>query len=292
MIEIESSGITHIGRKREQNEDSLFYDDGMGLYVVADGMGGHNAGEVASKLVVETIRDYLNQNPSDNPLQDSINTDVKLSRDARRLLAGIHLSNRIVHQTALKNEDYKGMGSTVSAVYLTDKTFIVANVGDSLVYLVREGKIKLLSVPHTLVAEQAELDPENAELLWNDFKHVLTRAMGVDKSVKADINEIPFCKNDILVISSDGLTDKATPEEILELVAARRSEQACQKLVDLANDRGGDDNITAIVLRIKSDAMNSQSITGWFKKTFQKFLAPIRMRCFNLIEKTHAEDYA
>ncbi len=270
MINIESSGITDIGRRRELNEDSFFYDDGMGLYVVADGMGGHNAGEVASELVVRTIRDYLNQNTAQDTLQDPIKAEDKLSEDARRLLTGIHLSNHIVHQAALKNEDYKGMGSTVSAVYLTDRTFIVANVGDSLVYLIRDGKIKLLSVPHTLVAEQAELDPENAELLWNDFKHVLTRAMGVDKFVKADIKEMPFFKNDILVISSDGLTDKATPEEILELVDDQRSDLACQKLVDLANARGGEDNITAIVLRIKSGANNNGGISGRFKNIFKK----------------------
>ena len=270
MINIESSGITDIGRRRELNEDSFFYDDGMRLYVVADGMGGHNAGEVASELVVRTIRDYLNQNTAQDALQDPIKAEDKLSEDARRLLTGIHLSNHIVHQTALQNEDYKGMGSTVSAVYLTDRTFIVANVGDSLVYLIRDGKIKLLSVPHTLVAEQAELDPENAELLWNDFKHVLTRAMGVDKFVKADIKEMPFFKNDILVISSDGLTDKATPEEILELVDNQRSDRACQKLVALANARGGEDNITAIVLRIKSDANNNSGISGRFKNIFKK----------------------
>jgi protein phosphatase len=244
----------------------------MGLYVVADGMGGHNAGEVASQLVVDTIRDYLNQNSDPDPVQDPIKADGKLSKDARRLLSGIHLSNHVVHQAALQNEDYKGMGSTVSVVYLTDRTFIVANVGDSLVYLIRDGKIKLLSVPHTLVAEQAELDPENAELLWNDFKHVLTRAMGVDKSVKADIKEIPFFRNDILVISSDGLTDKATPEEILELVDNQRSHLACQKLVDLANARGGEDNITAIVLRIKSEVKNNRSLSARFKNIFQKLL--------------------
>ena len=269
MIEIESSGITDIGRRREQNEDSLFYDDRMGLYVVADGMGGHNAGEVASKLVVETIRDYLKQEQTDIPPNDTKKADGKLSKNARRLLAGIRLSNRVVHQTALKNEECKGMGSTVSAVYFTDKTFIVANVGDSLVYLIRDGEINLISVPHTLIAEQAELDPENAELLWNDFKHVLTRAMGVDKSVKADISELPFFRNDILVISSDGLTDKASPEEILELVDNQKSDMACRKLVDLANDRGGEDNITAIVLRIKSDANNNRSITGWVKNIIQ-----------------------
>jgi serine/threonine protein phosphatase PrpC len=143
-----------------------------------------------------------------------------------------------------------------------------------LVYLIRDGEIDLLSVPHTLVAEQAALDPDNAELLWSDFKHVLTRAMGVDESVKADINEIPFYKEDIIVISSDGLTDKASPEEILELVHKQRSDKACQGLVDLANARGGEDNITAIVLRIKSSGNRSGGLMGWFKQTFQKLFQP------------------
>jgi len=270
MIDIESSGITDIGRRREQNEDSLFYDDGMGLYVVADGMGGHKAGEVASKLVVETIRDYINQNRDTDQPERLVDTEEKLSIEAQKLLASIHLSNRVVHQTALDNEDYKGMGSTVSAVYFTENTFIVANVGDSLVYLIRDGDIELLSVPHTLVAEQTALDPDNAEFLWGDLKHVLTRAMGVDESVKADINEIPFFKEDVIVISSDGLTDKASPEEILELVNNRRSDQACQRLVDLANERGGEDNITAIVLRVKSAGNHDPGFRVWLKQMFNK----------------------
>jgi len=274
MIDIESSGITDIGRRREQNEDSLFCDDSMGLYVVADGMGGHQAGEVASKLVVETIRDYIDQNQDDQQPENLVDTDEKLSKEAQRLLASIHLSNRVVHQTALDNEDYKGMGSTVSAVYFTENTFIVANVGDSLVYLIRDGKIELLSVPHTLVAEQAALDPENAELLWSDFKHVLTRAMGVDEFVKADINELPFYKEDIIVISSDGLTDKATPEEILEVVYNQRSDQACQGLVDLANERGGEDNITAIVLKVNSSRNHGRGFMGRLKQTLNKLFRP------------------
>jgi protein phosphatase len=271
MVTIESAGITDIGRRRDQNEDSLFFDDAMGLYVVADGMGGHKAGEVASRLVVETIRDYIKQNQSDGQVKDLMKVDPSLSKEARQLLAGINLSNRIVHQTALSNEDYKGMGSTVSAIYFTNKTFIVANVGDSLIYLIRDGKIELISVPHTLIAEQTELDPENAELLWSDFKHVLTRAMGVDKAVKADINEVPFFKNDILVISSDGLTDKASPEEILELVYKRRSDKACHSLVDLANSRGGDDNITAIVLKVKSSENATRGPMGWIKGILKPF---------------------
>ena len=280
MIEIESSGITDVGRRRKQNEDSLFYNDGMGLYVVADGMGGHKAGEVASKLVVETIRDYIDQNRTDHQPEDLVDADENLSEEARRLLAGIQLSNRVVHDTAQRNEDYKGMGSTVSAVFFTETTFIVANVGDSGIYLIRDGKIELLSVPHTLIAEQTELDPENAELLWGDFKHVLTRAMGVNESVKADINEIPFYKGDIIVICSDGLSDKATPEEILEMANTRRSDKACRKLVDLANARGGEDNITAIVLRVKSRGNHSGNFLGRLKQTLKKI--------FNLNTDKHA----
>ncbi len=271
MAKIESAGISDIGKRRKQNEDSLFLDDRMGLYVVADGMGGHNAGEIASKLVVETIRDYIRQGQSDGPVEELVGIGANLSKEARLLLAGIQLSNRIVHQTALSNEAYRGMGSTVSAVYFTEKTFIVANVGDSLIYLIRDGEIEQLAVPHTLVAEQTERDPENAELLWSDFKHVLTRAMGVDEKVKADISEVPFFKNDILVICSDGLTDKAADEEILELVYNRRSEKACKSLVDLANARGGDDNITAIVLKVTSMGNETGGLTAWIKRSMKSF---------------------
>lgn len=272
MVKIESAGISDIGKRRKQNEDSLFLDDRLGLYVVADGMGGHNAGEVASKLVVETIRDYIRQGQSDDPVEERVGIDANLSKEAQLLLAGIQLSNRIVHQTALSNEAYRGMGSTVSAVYFTEKTFIVANVGDSLIYLIRNGAIEQLAVPHTLVAEQTERDPDNAELLWSDFKHVLTRAMGVDEKVKADINEWPLCKNDILVICSDGLTDKASAEEILELVYNRRSERACKSLVDLANARGGDDNITVIVLKVTSMENEAGGFTAWIKRIMKSFL--------------------
>ena len=272
MVKIESAGISDIGKRRKQNEDSLFLDDRMGLYLVADGMGGHKAGEVASKLVVETIRDYIRQGQVDDPVEELTDADASLSKEARLLLAGIQLSNRIVHQTALSNEAYKGMGSTVSAVYFTEKTFIVANVGDSLIYLIRDGEIEQLAVPHTLVAEQAERDPDNAELLWGDFKHVLTRAMGVDDQVKADINEVPFFKNDIIVICSDGLTDKADAEEILELVYNRRSDKACKGLVDLANARGGDDNITAIVLKVTSMGNETRGLTTWIKRIMKPFV--------------------
>jgi protein phosphatase len=252
MILIESAGITDRGKKRQGNEDSLFLEDSLGLYVVADGMGGHLAGEVASRLVVNTIGEYIKKTNQQNVEDENpISRDQTLSKEANRLLSGIQLSNKVVHETARSNSSYRGMGSTVAAVYFTDGTFIAANVGDSPIYLIRDGKIKLLSVPHTVIAEQAALDPENAERLGMEFRHVLTRAMGTEDSVNADIYEIQCFKDDIVVISSDGLSDKASPEEIQQLVDGNGSDAACRRLVDLANRRGGDDNITAIVLKVK-----------------------------------------
>jgi protein phosphatase len=272
MIVIESAGITDRGKKRKGNEDALFLEDSMGLYVVADGMGGHLAGEVASKMVVDTMGDYV-KSCQEKAEEDPIYCNETLSKEANQLLSSIHLSNKVVHEAARDNNLYRGMGSTVSAVYFTEGTFIAANVGDSPIYLIRDGNIKLLSVPHTVIAEQAALDPANAEKLGMEFRHVLTRAMGTEEYVKADIYELPCFRDDILVISSDGLSDKASPEEIQQLVDGNGSDAACRRLVDLANDRGGDDNITAIVLKVKmvnNTPMKLKRVVAMAKRIFYK----------------------
>lgn len=274
MILIESAGITDRGRKRQANEDALFLEDSMGLYVVADGMGGHLAGEVASRMVVETIGDYIRSCQENAENETPIYCNQTLSKEANRLMSGIHLSNKAVHEAARDNKSYRGMGSTVSAVYFTDGTLIAANVGDSPIYLIRDGHIQLLSVPHTVMAEQSALDPANAEKLGMEFRHVLTRAMGTEESVKADIYEIECFRDDILVISSDGLSDKASPEEIKALVDGNGSDAACRRLVDLANNRGGDDNITAIVLKIKkvnNTPLKFKRMVAMAKRIFYKY---------------------
>jgi protein phosphatase len=279
MVVIESAGITDRGKKREGNEDHLFLDDDLGLYLVADGMGGHRAGEIASRLVVKTISDYVRKSEDNRDTEETSVCDATLSPEANRLLSGIQLSNRVVHRASLGNHAYRGMGSTVSAVYLTDNTFIAANVGDSPIYLVRDGKIKLLSVPHTFLAEQTALNPENAEKLGLEFRHVLTRAMGTEASVKADLYEIQCFKDDILVISSDGLSDKASPEEIMEMVNHNGLNTACRRLVDLANDRGGDDNVTTIVLKVKmvkNTTKKFQRLMTLLKKNFSNISRVIR----------------
>ena len=273
MIVIESAGITDRGKKRPANEDALFLEDSLGLYVVADGMGGHLAGEVASKMVVDTMENYIKSCQESAEAEDPIYCNETLSKEANRLLSSIHLSNKVVHEAARANNSYRGMGSTVAALYFTDDTFIAANVGDSPIYLIRDGNIKLLSVPHTVIAEQAALDPANADKLGMEFRHVLTRAMGTEDYVKADIYEIQCFRDDILVISSDGLSDKASPEEIQQLVDGNGSDAACRRLVDLANDRGGDDNITAIVLKVKmvnNTPMKFKRTVAMAKRIFYK----------------------
>jgi protein phosphatase len=144
------------------------------------------------------------------------------------------------------------MGSTVSAVYFTDDILIAANVGDSPIYLSHNGNIELLSVTHNVISEQAAIDPMAARHIAPQYRNLLTRAMGIQETVEPDVCEIQLFKGDSLVISSDGLSDKVSPEEIFDVVNSQGPENACRELVDMANDRGGDDNITVIVLKVKT----------------------------------------
>ena len=262
MAEIESAGITDVGRKRKGNEDSLFLDDGLGLYIVADGMGGHQAGEVASKVVVDTVRDYMARFKGGAVAEELADSDETLSKEANRLLSGIILANRGVYHLAKSKLAYRGMGSTVSAVYLTGETLAAANVGDSPIFLIHNGSIELLSVIHTVYSEHAALDPAGAKMLGPRFKHMLTRAIGITEAVVPDICEIQVFEGDTVTICSDGLTDKVSPEEILQIVNRERPEKACHLLVDLANDRGGDDNISVITIKVKSLKREQTGIMG------------------------------
>ncbi len=270
MIFVESKGLTDVGRTRKSNEDNLILDDTLGLYMVADGLGGHNAGDVASKLVVETIHDYVIKSKYAGHEDNSGVSYETLSEEANRLLFAIQLANKKIYETSHNEETYHGMGSTVSAAYFADETFIAANVGDSPIYLIHEDSIDLLSVPHTVKAELEALDPKNAKEMKAEFGHMLTRAVGIQKNVQVDICEIKCIKNDTIVISSDGLSNMVSPEEILDIVNKQRPHESCSTLVDLANERGGDDNVTVIVLEIKTVRRGKgmlRKLISWIGKT-------------------------
>jgi protein phosphatase len=248
MIIIESAGLTDVGKKRKGNEDAFLIDETNQLYVVSDGMGGHLAGEVASNIVVETFSHSM----KDGRMESSEIIDETLSSDANIVLNCIHAANKTVFQESRKNEECRGMGATVSAIYCTDSTLIAANVGDSPIYLVRHGEIELLSVMHTVKAEQDAINPERAKLLDERFHHMLTRAVGVAETIEPDVSETPCFENDIVVFCSDGLSNLVSPEEMGEITTQNSAEAACRLFIDMANERGGDDNITVIVLKIKN----------------------------------------
>ncbi len=247
---MESAGISDVGRKRKGNEDAFFSDDTLRLYIVADGMGGHAAGEVASRIVVDTMRDFIRQFADNASGAAQLPTaDPKLSFASNLLLNAVHLANRAVHEKAKKKIAYQGMGSTVSAVLFAENRMSVVNVGDSPVYLIRDDAIETVSTPHTMMDEYKELAPDSARKVGDHLRHVLTRAMGLKEKVQPDASERILSGGEVVVICSDGLSDKVTPDEILEVVTYERPDRAGKTLVNMANERGGDDNITVIAVR-------------------------------------------
>ncbi|MCP4716785.1 MAG: serine/threonine-protein phosphatase [Deltaproteobacteria bacterium] len=262
MLTIDAAGLTDVGQKRDGNEDAFLVDGERRLYVVADGMGGHLAGEVASALVVDTFK----ESPLTAGTEQPQRFDETLSSEANRVLECIHAANRSVHEKSTADEQCRGMGATVSAVYCTNSTLIIANVGDSPIYLVRDGHVEQLSVPHTVAAEQAAIDPDRLALIGDKIKHMLTRAIGVSESVVPDVCEMPGFNNDVLIICSDGLSNLVNPEEIADISSQHEPPEACKKLVDLANERGGDDNITVIVIKLNKKPSRLQSTLLFFLK--------------------------
>lgn len=250
MITVDSAGLTDVGQKRKGNEDSFLIDDQLQLYVVADGMGGRKAGEVASRLVVETISTTMHKLVSAENPDQMVGVDRNLSSQANQLVYAIRRANLKTYEYAQNDKTCKGMGSTVSAVYFTDTQAIISNVGDSPIYLVRDGRAEIVSTLHTVMAEQETLAPEGGLKLGQQYLHMITRAMGIGETVNPDTMEIDFQEGDILVICSDGLSDKAFPEEICEIVENNPPEESSHRLVAMANERGGDDNITVIVLQL------------------------------------------
>ncbi len=251
MLIVESAGITDTGKKRRVNEDCFIIDVALGLYIVADGMGGHAAGEVASRLAADSLFNYIkNMSERKNP-EDLPGTGRNLSKKAGHLLAGIHIANQSVYDVARGNKQYNGMGTTVSAVLLTDRTFITANVGDSPVFLIRNNSIKLISALHTVASAALAANPDG-EALNNGFKHMLTQAIGTKNHVEPNIIERECLTGDVIVIGSDGLTDMISQGEIRDTVNSEKPSGACKKLVDMANKNGGLDNITVIVIKIKN----------------------------------------
>jgi protein phosphatase len=262
-MEFSASAKSDVGRRRTGNEDSFCLARELNLFVVCDGMGGHAAGEVASRLAVDTIHDAMQKYQADGDLPLVGDPQPEQSRQANCLLSSIRMANRAIYDMAQGRADYAGMGTTIVAVMGLGDRMAMAHVGDSRIYRVRDGKIAQVSKDHSVVQMQLDrgiITPEEAA--DSQYRHMITRALGLKDSVEIDLAEEPAAVGDILLLCSDGLSDLVTAEEMLEAVTGNAGglEAACQALVDLANEKGGVDNITAMLVEVRADSDQTQKI--------------------------------
>lgn len=242
-----------VGRTRRHNEDRHCADPDLGLFVVCDGMGGGNAGEVASALAVETIQRHF-AGTRDNPdLSDAEGPDRGVSSTTGRLAGAIRAANTVIYDSAGTRAEWAGMGTTVVAAALTGRMLSYAHVGDSRLYLVRNHTIQALTMDHSWVAEQVRrgfLTEEEAER--SPRRNIVTRALGAGATVDVSVGEMPLFTGDLLLLCSDGLTKELRPTEILDtLLDVEDAPTIARRLITLANEAGGEDNTTVIVLDMR-----------------------------------------
>ncbi|MGB7434503.1 MAG: Stp1/IreP family PP2C-type Ser/Thr phosphatase [Candidatus Acidiferrum sp.] len=263
VVQIVSGGVTDVGRVRTNNEDSFRIVEPLNLFILSDGMGGEAHGEVASAMAVDTIEKFCS-----NPQGSKEDSGVTLhggandswSPQTKVLQNAAFQANFNIHQSAQNHPEQRGMGATLTAGWINGTKLSLAHVGDSRAYLLRTGSLQQLTNDHSLVAEQVRrgiLTPQQAE--ESDMQSVLLRALGANAEVDVDVDEVDVMPRDILLFCSDGLTRMVTEPEIAgKLQADTDPASVAQKLVDLANERGGLDNVTVIVVRLQEDSK------GWF----------------------------
>ena len=252
LLRIQTGARTDLGRVRKNNEDYYQVEPSLHLYVLSDGMGGEAHGEVASNLAVQTIVIHCQQaeNSRTTPIFGEPQPDV--SERTNRLASAIHLANRKVFETATANPEQRGMGATIVAAWIEGQRLSLAHVGDSRAYLLRAGSLDQLTADHSLVAEKVRigiLTPQEADA--SELQSVLTRAVGTNATVQVDADEQMLLVGDCLLLCSDGLTRMVTDPEIAStLLTSTSAQEAADRLVELANDYGGVDNVSVIVLRV------------------------------------------
>src|SRR5438128_3275873 len=245
-------GLIHAGRQRKHIEESLLVADRARLYLVADGMGGHAAGEIASRIAVDSISEFILHMKEDDGTWPHA-YDEHYRRSTNKLMAAVRLANTRVLEAMRKDARLRGMGTTVVACLADDTTMSVAHVGDSRAYLIRNGQLSRLTNDHSWVFEQVQAGMlTEAEAEKHPLRNVITRALGGALSVNPDAAEVESRPGDVYLLCSDGLTGMVPEEEILRVVTENSDiEKACQVLIDTANERGGLDNVTAILVKTK-----------------------------------------
>lgn len=240
------NGLTHVGQVREHNEDYIDWDVSRGLIMLADGMGGHNAGEVASALAVNSIKEALYEVLSpDDPIEDLDYMEL--------LKQAIVYANDEINRHSTEHPTCAGMGTTIVTSLFYDGTALFAHVGDSRIYRLRDNKLEQMTSDHSLVQEMVDNGFLTEEEAMNSAsRNLITRALGIADEVDVDIVQDDIEVGDVYLHCSDGLTDLVTDKEILAILTnhAGDLESATQELVDLANEKGGKDNVSVILVSL------------------------------------------
>jgi protein phosphatase len=246
---LKSVGLTDVGRRRQTNQDSLQCDDELGFWAVADGMGGHAAGEVASRETIDTIYGMVKRDKEKFRLGPRLTEET--SPIAVRMVEGaVQAATYLVFGMAEFDAEKAGMGTTISALVSFGQHAVFAQVGDSRIYQVRDGAVAQLTEDHTLINWQLKQGMISAtEALTSRHKNVITRAVGSKEYVQVDTGVVELQSGDCYLLCSDGLHTYLQPDHIVAL-AERDPSEAVQNLIDFANEQGGKDNITAILVKV------------------------------------------
>jgi serine/threonine protein phosphatase PrpC len=252
-MRVRFAGDTNVGMKRAHNEDSLYLPESERLAIVADGMGGHASGEVASKLAVETIAGFFKTTQDEQQLTWPFKMDRGHRYDINRLVTAIKLANLKIHEQAQRDPNCHGMGTTVLSTLFLDDALIVGHVGDSRLYRQRESAFEQLTEDHSLLNDYIKmkhLSPD--EIAAFPHKNVIVRALGMRDTVQVDIHVDSPRMGDVYVLCSDGLSGMVADEQIAEICRADKDLDAiCEELISVANKNGGLDNVTVVAARIE-----------------------------------------
>ncbi len=251
-MDIISFGGTDPGKRRNNNEDAYLRNDNLLLYAVADGIGGNAGGEVASRIAVETIEETVTGLLGGKDAAFPPNLGAHADPPLFALREAINLANQKILRSSIQNPALLGMGTTLTAAFFRNNHVLIANIGDSRAYLFRSGTLKQLTTDHSFVAERVAsgmLTPQEAKL--SPYRHVITRALGIDDTVRPDFTEHAVHQDDLVLLCTDGLTEMLEDSDIQHILSVSPNRNVVQALLAAANDRGGVDNITTVVMWIK-----------------------------------------
>jgi protein phosphatase len=252
---LHACGVSDAGNVRKTNEDGFVADLELKLFAVADGMGGHRAGEVASRLALEAITTFISRSAKDTEFTWPYGIDDTLSFDGNRLRTAIHLANRRVFRAAETSDDYSGMGTTIASVLVNGSRLAIGYVGDSRLYLFAGGVLQQLTNDDSWAAAILANDPNLSadELARHPLRNVLTSALGARDRVEVHVSERALISGDVLMLCTDGLHGVVGHDRLQEILRNPDVEGTAQALVTTAIEAGSRDNVTALVLRYEAD---------------------------------------